>query len=182
MKSLILFFVLGTALLLGAKEKKEETYTKADFELAVEKEVKARLDKAIDRIKKKSVSELTREILRREEGLEGRSKKLDLEELKLKNSVKDFERRIQEFEMKQDQFFSCVDKNNQEKDLRVKKMVEVIAQMKANRAADLIAVQDQQIAIKILSKLDTTKASKIFNLLEKEKSAELQKLYLNMKK
>ena len=46
----------------------------------------------------------------------------------------------------------------------------------------VLSTQDADISVKILEKIDPTKASKIFNLMDKEVSARLQKQYLNMQK
>lgn len=157
-------------------------YSQKDIDALVSAEVKKIKASLISKIKTKSVSELTSDVLKREEELEKSLSELKLKEERFNNSVKDFEKKLLTFEKKQSQFISCVDTMNNEKDLRIKKIVSVIAGMKPAKAADLISVQDTDIAVSILSKLDTTKASKVFNLLEKEKSAELQKLYLDMKK
>ena len=177
-KWFISLFILLSSLTYGAEKK----YTEVDLEKEVNKRVEEKLDKIIKRVKKKSVAELTKEILDREKGIEKRELSVKIKEEKYHNTAKDFERQIAEFENRQTDFIACVDKTNQEQDTRIKKMVEVVANMKPAKAADIISVQDQDIAVRILSKLDTTKASKIFNLLDKEKSAQLQKMYLNMKK
>ena len=64
--------------------------------------------------------------------------------------------------------------------MRVKQLVNVISNMKPKKAADLLAVQDSGISVKIIERIDPQKASKIFNLMDKEVSARLQKQYLNM--
>ncbi len=160
----------------------EKKYTETELEKEVNKRLDAKIEKIIKRIKKKSVAELTKEILDREKDIEKREKAITVKEEKFQNTTQDFERQIMEFEKRQNNFIACVDKTNKEQDSRIKKMVEVVANMKPAKAADIIGVQDQDIAVRILSKLDTTKASKIFNLLDKEKSAQLQKMYLNMKR
>ena len=49
-------------------------------------------------------------------------------------------------------------------------------------AADILAIQDPDLSVRILAELDSTKMSKIFNLMDKEVSARLQKQFLQMKK
>jgi flagellar motility protein MotE (MotC chaperone) len=61
-------------------------------------------------------------------------------------------------------------------------MVEVISGMKPQSAADVLAVQDPDLSVRILGQLEAQKASKIFNLMDKEVSARLQKQFLQMKK
>lgn len=61
-------------------------------------------------------------------------------------------------------------------------MVEVVSNMKPQKASDLLSSQESEISVRILSELDPLKASKIFNLMEKEISARLQKQYLHMRK
>ena len=65
------------------------------------------------------------------------------------------------------------------KDIRV---VEVISGMRPQNAADLLSVQESDLAVKILGQLDPAKVSKIFNLMDKEISAKLQKQFMTMKK
>ena len=54
--------------------------------------------------------------------------------------------------------------------------------MKPDKAASVLSVQDSEIAVQILQMIDPKKASKIFNFMDKEVSAKLQKQYLQMKK
>ena len=61
-------------------------------------------------------------------------------------------------------------------------MVDVISAMRPQNAADVLSVQDADISVQILEKLDPTKISKIFNSMDKEISARLQKQFMNMKK
>ena len=61
-------------------------------------------------------------------------------------------------------------------------MVEIISGMKPVMAGNVLSVQDSDIAVKILSELPAMKISKIFNSMDKEISARLQKQYMNMKK
>ena len=61
-------------------------------------------------------------------------------------------------------------------------MVEVISGMKPQNAADVLAIQDPELSVRILSLLESQKTSKIFNLMDKEVSARLQKQFLQMKK
>ena len=89
---------------------------------------------------------------------------------------------MSEFESVKSGIIGCLDKNQEQKNSRISKVVEVISNMKPVKAAEILAVQDSDISVNILSKLDPTKASKIFNLMDKEISARLQKQYLDMKK
>ena len=54
--------------------------------------------------------------------------------------------------------------------------------MKPQVAAEMLSVQESKLSVEIISKLDPVKVSKIFNLMDKEISARLQKEYLNMQK
>jgi len=58
----------------------------------------------------------------------------------------------------------------------------MISNMKPDKAASVLSVQDSEIAVQILQMIDPKKASKIFNFMDKEVSAKLQKQYLQMKK
>jgi flagellar motility protein MotE (MotC chaperone) len=54
--------------------------------------------------------------------------------------------------------------------------------MKPDKAAEVLSVQESDIAVRILQAIDSKKASKIFNFMDKEISAKLQRQYLLMKK
>lgn len=175
----LLIFVT-TLILVSSLSAKE--YSDKEIDKLVNSKVEERLGTEIKRIKKHSVAELTNAVIKREKELESERQDFEADKLKLINSTKEFEQKILDFDLRQNKFIACIAEDNAMKEKRIKKMVEVIAGMKPQKAAELISVQDQGIAVMILSKLDTTKSSKIFNLLDKEKSAELQKIYLNMKK
>ena len=61
-------------------------------------------------------------------------------------------------------------------------MVSVVSGMKPQTAANLLSQQDPSISVKILGMLDAVQVAKIFNLMEKEVSAKLQKQYMTLKK
>lgn len=79
-------------------------------------------------------------------------------------------------------FIGCVQQNEDEGKGRVAQLVEMVSNMKPQKAAEVLSVQEADIAVKILQMIDAKKASKIFNFMDKEVSARLQKQYLNMKK
>ena len=96
---------------------------------------------------------------------------------------KDFRSKIKLFRDEQDKVIGCVRDN--EKDAskkRIDHIVKVISGMKPANAAEVLTVQDSGISVQIISKLNPEKVSKIFNLMDKEISARLQKSYINMKK
>jgi len=97
-------------------------------------------------------------------------------------SQKEFEKKVQEFQEKQKTFLSCLDATDQKENKRIEHMVAVISGMKPQGAADILSVQGPEIAVQILGMLEPGKVSKIFNLMDKEISARLQKQYLNMKR
>jgi flagellar motility protein MotE (MotC chaperone) len=83
---------------------------------------------------------------------------------------------------KQKEFLGCIDTLKAEEDKRVTQMVEIISTMKADKAAQVLSIQDQELTIKILGLLDSRMVSKIFNLMDKEISARLQKQFMTMKR
>jgi flagellar motility protein MotE (MotC chaperone) len=54
--------------------------------------------------------------------------------------------------------------------------------MKADKAAQVLAIQDPEITMKILGKLESKTVSRIFNLMDKEISARIQKQFMTMKR
>ena len=95
---------------------------------------------------------------------------------------KHFEKRVKDLLQEQGKILGCMDANKKKESDRVRHMVRVISNMKPNNAAQVLSVQDANITVVILGMLDPIKVSKIFNLMDKEISARLQKQYLTMKK
>ena len=93
-----------------------------------------------------------------------------------------FEKRIKDFETKQEKVIGCVDKNDKDKNNRLDHLVKVVTNMKPASAAQLLSKQESTISVKILGKIAPERAAKIFNLMDQEISARLQKQYMTMKK
>lgn len=171
------FFLLLTPMISLAQVPKR-VFTEEEFHKKVSEEVK----KKVDVIKNKSVSDLTKELLDKEEVL--RLKEMDL--IKQQDSLKvtegDLAKRYKDLAEKQKDFIGCVNKNNEENKARIGQLVEMVSNMKPEKAASVLSVQDTDIAVQILQMIDPKKASKIFNFMDKEISAKLQKQYLLMKK
>jgi flagellar motility protein MotE (MotC chaperone) len=173
-----LLLVLVFSLSAYANESAEKIYTKDDFKEKVAKEV----DKQVDRLKKSSVAKLTKEILQKERDLDDRAEALALREEQIKMAEESLAKKVFEVEKQQKKLLGCVDDNEKSKIARVQQLVSVISNMKPQKAAELLSVQDSDISVKILELIKPERASKIFNLMDKEVSARLQKQYLNMTK
>lgn len=154
-----------------------ENCSGSDFERAVLKEAKKRLE----RVQVSKLSSFSRDLLKRESELNGREQVLRQREQQLAVNTKDFVERVKHFGGKQKKFLGCLDENEKKKGERITRLVKVISGMKAQKAADLLSIQDSDLAVQILAALDPDKASKIFNVMKKEISARLQKQYLVMK-
>ena len=161
-----------------AKPGNKKTYTEEDFIKTVNEEVK----KKVDTIKTKSVSDITKELLDKEEQLKLRELELQKEHDSLTASQSDLAKKYMEFEARQKSFIGCVDKNEEDSRARIGQLVEMISNMKPQKAAEVLSVQESDIAVKILQMIDAKKASKIFNFMDKDISAKLQKQYLLLKK
>ena len=118
----------------------------------------------------------------RTEIIEEEKELFEKEKIRFQEEEKSFAKKVQEFHEKQKKILGCLEKNAQEQSSRVEKIVAIISHMRPQKASEVLQVQDEDIAVTVLSKLEDKKASKIFNVMEKEKSARLQKLYMNMKK
>ncbi len=168
----IISFSLSTA--FAAKDKK--VFTQKELDAKVKKEV----ERQINRIKKKSITQITKELIEKERQLAKKSEKLDRREEQLKLSEISLLKRIEDFQGIKSGIIGCLDKNKQSESLRIKQLVSVISNMKPLKAAELLSVQESNISVKLIERIDPAKASKIFNLMDKEVSARLQKQYLNM--
>ncbi len=178
MKKLIVILAALGALGAHATGKPVKTYSEEEYLKKVAEEVRKR----VDDIKNKSVTELTKELVDKEEALRLRAVELTKREDQLKINGAELEKRIKSFEERQHGVLGCVEKNDEEARGRLAAQVDVVANMQPAKAAQLLSVQEPDIAVRILQMLDPKKASKIFNLMDKEVSARLQKQYLNMKR
>jgi flagellar motility protein MotE (MotC chaperone) len=172
------------SLLLGLSFSTYALAAKNDKKLSPEEkfqqEVKVEVDRQIDLLKKKSIAQLTKELMDKERRIENESKKIVKEKEQLKISEQSLLKNLNELEVNKKKIIGCLDDNKRGEILRVKQLVDVISNMKPQKAADLLSVQESEISIKIIEKIEAQKASKIFNLMDKEVSARLQKQYLNM--
>jgi flagellar motility protein MotE (MotC chaperone) len=170
---IIIFFPV-----LAFSQAPKKTYTEEEFIKKVTEEVKSK----IDTIKNKSVSDLTKELLDKEEKLRLKEIEIIKQQDSIRVSENDIAKRYAELSEKQKAFIGCVEKINEESKSRIGQIVEMISSMKPDKAASVLSVQDSEIAVQILQTIDPKKASKIFNFMDKEISAKLQKQYLLMKK
>lgn len=160
----------------------QKKYTQAEFDNAVKEKFKFELEKTLKRLGSGSIVDLTNELLKKEEILKTRELVLTKELEQMELAKKDFEKKIKKFQLDQVKVIGCIDVNDKEKDKRVSHMVEVISGMKPQVASDILSVQEPDLSVRILGLLDPSKVSKIFNLMNKEISARLQKQYLDMKR
>lgn len=175
MKILVLLLLLIPTMTFSQEEKK---YSEKEFKVALEKELEA----ALSRVKPGSVVDFSKELLKKEEEFKLKEITLKQKEEQLRLSEEEISKKLLDFQKTQERFIGCLDKNEQDKKKRVNHMVDVIAGMKPQNAADILSVQDSDISIRILGALPAEKVSKIFNLMNKEISARLQKQYMSMKK
>lgn len=170
------------SLSVNAQESKNKgnskSYTEKEFLDAVEKEVVNRLQ----RYRPKNIINVSREYMKKERELALKEVDLRKREESLKVSEGDFAKKLRELNKKGEKLIGCLDENDKNESKRVNHMVDVISGMRPQTAAEVLSVQDPEISIKILGNLSATKVSKIFNSMDKEISARLQKQYLNMKK
>lgn len=159
-----------------AVEKK--TYTDEEFKKAVSVEAEKMMKKAGSG----HLVDFSKELLEKEEALKVKELNIQKENEQLKLNMNDFQKKVIEFQEAQKKFLGCVDSQNDKVAKRINQMVEVVAGMKPQSAADVLSVQDPDLSVQILGQLDAQKASKIFNLMDKEVSARLQKQFLQMKK
>jgi flagellar motility protein MotE (MotC chaperone) len=176
MKNLLILIVMFAFFKAYAADDKK-IYSQAEFD----KKFKEELELAIGKIKKKSITQLTKDILEKERKLNDREGSLKQREEQIALSEKTLSKRILEFENEKQKILGCIENNQKNETIRISQLVKMISNMKPAKAAELLSVQDSQISVKIIEKIDPTKASKIFNMMDKEVSARLQKQYLNMK-
>ena len=171
-------FLLLPFLCLGESvQKPEKVYSEDEFEKAVLDEVSKRLDK----IQVSNLANFSNDLLKKESNLNKREKTLKEKNRQLDIATKEFTSKIKKFQKKQKKFLGCINENERQKGKRVSRLVEIIAGMKAKKAAELLSIQEVDLAVQILEGLKPDKSAKIFNLMDREISARLQKKYLIMK-
>lgn len=153
-------------------------YTEEEFKAAVLEEATKMMKKAGSG----NLVDFSKELMEKEEAIKVKELTVKKQQEELGMSMADFKKKLVEFQDSQKKFLGCVDEKNAKADKRVSQMVEVISGMKPQNAADVLTVQDPDLSVRILSELDSAKTSKIFNLMDKEVSARLQKQFLQMKK
>jgi flagellar motility protein MotE (MotC chaperone) len=173
-----LFFILMSLSLSAYAQTKAKTYTEEEFTKKVAEEVR----KKVEEIKNKSVIDLTKELVTKEEAIRLRELDLQKREDQIRVNSAEIEKKVKDLNQHQTSVLGCVERNDEDLKARVGQQVEVVSNMKPEKAAQLLSVQDADIAVRILQMLDPKKASKIFNLMEKEVSARLQKQYMDMKR
>ncbi len=174
MKILVLAFVLLTQTAY-AEEKK---YTESQLQQKIQEEVSKKLSK----LGNGSIVDFSRQLMEKEEKLRLRELEIQKREDELANNRRDLQESLAKFQVSQNKFLSCLDENEKKKQERIQHMVDSIAGMRPKSAADLLSVQEADITIQILANLDSAKVSKIFNLMDKEISARLQKQFMTMKR
>lgn len=170
--------VLITSLLVGNTFANNKTYTEEEFKAEVSKEV----ERVMKRVGQGKIVQFSKELMSKENDLRLMEMTLQKREEELEISQKDLVKKLSKLEGKQQKLIGCLDAQDQMLQKRVNHMVDVISSMKPSQSAEVLSVQDSEIAIKILGKLEAVKVSKIFNLMNKEISARLQKQYMTMKK
>lgn len=106
----------------------------------------------------------------REKQLDERARDLELQEKLLKEKLKKMEDLNARMAERLDVF-------KKDHDGRIGKLVTVVEGMKPEMAARYVEALDADLAVQILSRIQIVKASKILNLVDKQKSARLTELY-----
>ncbi|OFZ20589.1 MAG: hypothetical protein A2202_03465 [Bdellovibrionales bacterium RIFOXYA1_FULL_36_14] len=156
----------------------EKKYTETEFN----SKLSDALGKKLKHLGKGQIEELSKELLDKERDLKAKEILLEKKEEQLKISTEEFKKKLHEFQERQNSLIVCLDDVEKQESERVGHMVETVSGMRPQNAADVLSVQDSEISVKILSQLPSDKVAKIFNLMNKEVSARLQKQYLTMKK
>ena len=173
-------FIIGLAIIMlnSSVAAEKITYTQDEIDKIVNKKVLEKLK----RTNGKNIVEFSKSLLKKEEDLKKIEIKLKRREEELQINSKELSDKINQFIKKQKKFIGCIDDVEKGKKKRISHLVEIVGGMKPAMAGNVLSVQDSGIAVKILSELPAIKMSKIFNSMDKEISARLQKQYMNMKR
>lgn len=176
MKKMIMFIL--SLLLVFTVQAEDKTYTQEEFDKAV----RAKVEEQLKKVHSENLVSFSNELLKKEEVLNLKEVELKKREDQLQMNNGDLTKKIVDFQDKQNKLIGCMDDIDNQKKKRVDHMVDAVSGMRPQNAADVLSVQEAEISVQILGQLPSDKVSKIFNLMDKEISARLQKQYLFMKK
>ena len=159
-------------------EENSKKYTKGELETIINNQVLEKLKF----FKEKGVVNFSKNLLKRKENLDKVKKNLQKKKEEIGLATKELDKKIKEFNELQKKFIGCVDNIAKGQKKRIDHLVEIVGGMRPATAAGVLSVQDSDISIEILGRLPASRVSKIFNSMDKEISARLQKQYINMKK
>ena len=183
--SFLIFGVISNTFAQKSTENKK-MYTQKELDEAIEKAVKEKADEEVlNRLKRfhpKNIVNLSKEFMNKERAIELKELEVQKKMESLKATEADLARRAVELKGRGDKLLGCLDNHDQNQRKRVNHMVDVVSGMRPQNAADVLSVQDVDIAVRILGALAPEKVSKIFNSMDKEISARLQKQFMSMKK
>ena len=166
----------------GKKAQQERTYTQKEFNEEIDKRLQKDIEDVMRKIRPRNIAKFSQQLLNKEETLRVRELEVSKREEQLGILSKELEGKVREFKGRQEKFLLCAEEVGKKEDERVKHMVDVVGGMRPQNAADVLSVQETELAVKIMAILSSEKVSKIFNLMDKEISARLQKHYMTMKK
>ena len=177
----VLIFILISFNLLAEDKKdnvaKKREFTQEEFNSAVMVEV----EKKMTKVGRGKLVGFSKDLLKKEQDIVKKEQELKRIKEEIENNKKELLEQIAQFKKSQQKFLACRDEIDGRESKRITHMVDVISGMKPQSASDILSVQDAKISVQILAKLDPAKVSKIFNLMDKEISARLQKQYMTMK-
>jgi flagellar motility protein MotE (MotC chaperone) len=166
----------------GNNKKDSKMYTESEFKMELKKQLEIELDKKIQYLKNTSLTQLTQELIEKERALEKRENDLNLRIEQFQLSEKGLVAKIDDIQKEKEKILGCIEDNKKDEVKRITQLVSMISGMKPDKAAGLLTVQEPSVTVRILERLESTQASKIFNSMDKEVSARLQKQFLDMRK
>jgi flagellar motility protein MotE (MotC chaperone) len=105
--------------------------------------------------------------------LKAREDELNRRELSLNALEQEIEQKLQQLTAMREDIQKMLDQANVLKDKKIKHLVDVYSNMKAQQAANVIETMDQDLAVKILSGMRGRQAGEILTYVKPEKAAKL---------
>jgi flagellar motility protein MotE (MotC chaperone) len=183
MKVLLVLLLSSYGFFIFSQETETKTeeikkYSQSEFNKAVME----RVTKELKLSGKGKIVSFSNELMVKEENLSLKELEIKKREEELAQTEKTFEKRVKQFRTEQTKILGCLDGIDKAKSKRISHMVSVISGMKPVTAASVLSVQEAGLSVQILGLLAPEKVSKIFNSMDKEISARLQKQYMTMKR
>ncbi len=126
--------------------------------------------------------EASEDIKKTKEDLQAKQKKLDERELEIKAREKAVNDELKKLEALRDDLTKTYEQKQNAKNEKVAKLIQTYLTMSPKSVAKVIGTLDNDLAVAVMSQMETQSLGKIMNLMDPKRSSELSELMAGVKK